>query len=161
MSNAIQVEEFVKALGPTRALDGIDLQVPEATVAGLLGPNGSGKTTAVRILATLLRPTAGRALVAGYDVTRQRRRCARSSALPASTPRSMPTSLRTSATRPRIRTGMESPDRPGIPQRSVPPGRYMTNFAFICAPLAIFASPGLFGIIGVFLAGLGHLETQS
>lgn len=47
---------------------------------------------------------------------------------------------------------MEPPD-PGIPQKSVPPGRYMTNFAFICAALALFASPGLFGIIGVFLAG--------
>ncbi|MGH8930651.1 MAG: ATP-binding cassette domain-containing protein [Egibacteraceae bacterium] len=71
MSNAIQVEGLAKSFGATRALDGIDLQVPEGTVAGLLGPNGSGKTTAVRILATLLAPTAGRASVAGYDVTRQ------------------------------------------------------------------------------------------
>lgn len=54
-----------------RALDGLDLTVPEGTVLGLLGPNGAGKTTTVRILATLLRPDAGRATVAGFDVVRQ------------------------------------------------------------------------------------------
>jgi ABC-2 type transport system ATP-binding protein len=51
-----------------RALDGLDLSVAEGTVLGLLGPNGAGKTTTVRILATLLRPDAGRATVSGYDV---------------------------------------------------------------------------------------------
>lgn len=51
-----------------RALDGIDLSVAEGTILGLLGPNGAGKTTTVRILATLLKPDAGRATVAGYDV---------------------------------------------------------------------------------------------
>jgi ABC-2 type transport system ATP-binding protein len=54
-----------------RALDGLDLTVPEGSVLGLLGPNGAGKTTTVRILATLLRPDAGRATVAGFDVVRQ------------------------------------------------------------------------------------------
>jgi ABC-2 type transport system ATP-binding protein len=54
-----------------RALDGLDLTVAEGSVLGLLGPNGAGKTTTVRILATLLRPDAGRATVAGYDVVRQ------------------------------------------------------------------------------------------
>ena len=54
-----------------RALDGVDLSVAEGTVLGLLGPNGAGKTTTVRILATLLRPDAGRATVAGFDVVTQ------------------------------------------------------------------------------------------
>ena len=52
-------------------MDGLDLTVAEGTVLGLLGPNGAGKTTTVRILATLLRPDAGRATVAGFDVVRQ------------------------------------------------------------------------------------------
>jgi ABC-2 type transport system ATP-binding protein len=54
-----------------RALDGIDLTVEEGTLLGLLGPNGAGKTTTVRILATLLKPDAGRATVAGFDIVRQ------------------------------------------------------------------------------------------
>src|SRR5437763_5822567 len=71
--NAIVAEELVKIYrsrkSEVRALDGLDLTVAEGTVLGLLGPNGAGKTTTVRILATLLRPDAGRALVAGHDVT--------------------------------------------------------------------------------------------
>jgi ABC-2 type transport system ATP-binding protein len=54
-----------------RALDGVDLSVAEGTVLGLLGPNGAGKTTTVRILATLLRPDAGRATIYGHDVVRE------------------------------------------------------------------------------------------
>src|SRR5919204_92562 len=50
------------------ALRDVDLAVPQGSVLGLLGHNGAGKTTAVRILTTLLRPTEGRARVAGYDV---------------------------------------------------------------------------------------------
>src|SRR6266699_5883740 len=71
MTTAIQAEGLVKHFGPTRALDGVDLRVPAGTVLGLLGPNGSGKTTTVRILTTLLEPDAGRAVVAGYDLSRQ------------------------------------------------------------------------------------------
>lgn len=54
-----------------RALDGLDLEVEEGTVLGLLGPTGAGKTTAVRVLSTLLRPDAGHATVAGFDVVRE------------------------------------------------------------------------------------------
>jgi ABC-2 type transport system ATP-binding protein len=60
-----------KSFGSQRVLDGVDLQVPEATVLALLGPNGAGKTTAVRILTTLSRPDSGVAKVAGYDVISQ------------------------------------------------------------------------------------------
>ncbi|MFJ4689986.1 ATP-binding cassette domain-containing protein [Streptomyces sp. NPDC088766] len=68
MPGAIHAEGLVKTFGDVRALDGVDLDVPEGTVLGLLGPNGAGKTTAVRCLTTLLRPDSGRAVVAGLDV---------------------------------------------------------------------------------------------
>ncbi|MSO40363.1 MAG: ATP-binding cassette domain-containing protein [Solirubrobacterales bacterium] len=53
------------------AVDGVDLAVEEGEIYGFLGPNGAGKTTTVRMLVTLLRPTGGRATVAGYDVADQ------------------------------------------------------------------------------------------
>ncbi len=56
--------------GGIRAVDELDLEVAEGEIYGFLGPNGAGKTTVVRILTTLLRPTAGSALVAGHDVVR-------------------------------------------------------------------------------------------
>src|SRR5256885_5474817 len=65
---AIATSGLTKSFGDVRALDGVDLEVPEGTVLGLLGPNGAGKTTTVRILSTLLRPDAGRAVVGGIDV---------------------------------------------------------------------------------------------
>jgi len=68
MTTAIRAEGLVKRFGATAALDGVDLLAPAGTIVGLLGPNGSGKTTTVRILTTLLRPDAGRAVVAGYDL---------------------------------------------------------------------------------------------
>ena len=71
MANAIEAHGLTKSYGSTRALDGIDIEVPQGTVLGVLGPNGAGKTTAVRILATLLRPDGGRATIAGHDVVHQ------------------------------------------------------------------------------------------
>ncbi|WP_101256401.1 ATP-binding cassette domain-containing protein [Streptomyces barkulensis] len=71
MPGAIHAEGLVKTFGDVRALDGVDLDVPEGTVLGLLGPNGAGKTTTVRVLTTLLRPDSGRAVVAGIDVLKQ------------------------------------------------------------------------------------------
>lgn len=69
MPDAIVAEGLVKHYGRrVRALDGLDLTVPEGTVTALLGPNGAGKTTTVRVLTTLLVPDAGRATVAGIDV---------------------------------------------------------------------------------------------
>jgi ABC-2 type transport system ATP-binding protein len=57
-----------KATKEVRAVDGVDLDVAEGEVVGFLGPNGAGKTTTLRMLTTLLRPTAGTATVAGFDV---------------------------------------------------------------------------------------------
>jgi ABC-2 type transport system ATP-binding protein len=69
--DAVVAAGLGKRFGAEDALQGVDLAVPAGTVCGLLGPNGAGKTTVVRVLATLLRPDAGRAEVAGYDVVRQ------------------------------------------------------------------------------------------
>jgi daunorubicin resistance ABC transporter ATP-binding subunit len=65
---AIRAEGVRHSFGDVVALDGLDLAVEAGTVFGLLGPNGAGKTTLVRVLSTLLRPTAGRARVLGHDV---------------------------------------------------------------------------------------------
>ncbi|WP_405876748.1 ATP-binding cassette domain-containing protein [Streptomyces sp. NBC_01136] len=70
MTGAIHAEGLVKTFGKLRALDGVDLEVPQGSVLGLLGPNGAGKSTIVRVLTTLLRPDAGTATVAGHDVVR-------------------------------------------------------------------------------------------
>jgi ABC-2 type transport system ATP-binding protein len=67
-TSVIEAEGLRKAFGQVTALDGLSLQVAGGTVLGLLGPNGSGKTTAVSILSTSLRPDAGRAAVCGLDV---------------------------------------------------------------------------------------------
>jgi daunorubicin resistance ABC transporter ATP-binding subunit len=69
---AVSVAGVTKSYGEATALDGISFQVAPGTVAALLGPNGAGKTTMIRILSTLLRPDAGSARVAGYDVRRDR-----------------------------------------------------------------------------------------
>lgn len=68
---AVATDGLCKHFGRSQALRGVDLVVERGSVCALLGPNGAGKTTMVRILTTLLRPDAGRAWVAGYDVVRQ------------------------------------------------------------------------------------------
>ena len=67
---AIVVDDLAKSYGALVALDGIGFEVAPGTVTGLLGPNGSGKTTTVAILATALRPDSGVARVYGRDVVR-------------------------------------------------------------------------------------------
>ena len=63
----MRAEGLVKSFGATKALNGVDLEIPTGQVLGLLGPNGAGKTTTVRILTTLLKPDSGQAWVAGHD----------------------------------------------------------------------------------------------
>lgn len=65
---AIEAVGLVKHFGTMRAVDGLDLRVPAGAVYGVLGTNGAGKTTAIRMFATLLRPTAGSARVFGHDI---------------------------------------------------------------------------------------------
>ena len=66
----VRTEGLARSFGETRALAGVDLEVEAGTICAVLGRNGAGKTTAVRILTTLLSPDAGRAEVAGFDVVR-------------------------------------------------------------------------------------------
>ena len=73
-ADAIRAEGLTKTFKKTRALRGVDLRVRSGTVTALLGRNGAGKTTALRILTTLLLPDAGRAEVAGFDVIRDPQR---------------------------------------------------------------------------------------
>jgi ABC-2 type transport system ATP-binding protein len=66
---AIETYELKREFeGGIKAVDGVDLEVAMGEIYGFLGPNGAGKTTTVRMLTTLLQPTGGRAVVAGYDV---------------------------------------------------------------------------------------------
>jgi ABC-2 type transport system ATP-binding protein len=64
----VRTEALAKRFGDVVALDGVDLDVPAGSVLGLLGHNGAGKTTMLRILTTLSAPTGGRAWVGGHDV---------------------------------------------------------------------------------------------
>ena len=66
---AIEISGLTKAFGATKALDGVDLAVPEGSVFGFLGPNGAGKTTTLRILTGMARATSGSARIFGRDVS--------------------------------------------------------------------------------------------
>ncbi len=67
---AVRAQGLTKRYGDVLAVDGLDLDLPAGQFFGLLGPNGSGKTTTIHMLSTLVRPSAGTALVAGHDVAR-------------------------------------------------------------------------------------------
>ena len=69
--NSVVVENLVKRFGGFVAVDRLNVAVRKGEVFGFLGPNGAGKSTTIRMLCGLLRPTSGRALVAGYDVARK------------------------------------------------------------------------------------------
>ncbi|MHB8732533.1 MAG: ATP-binding cassette domain-containing protein [bacterium] len=64
----IDVCDLVKRFGAVEAVRGVTFSVAAGEIFGFLGPNGAGKTTTIKMLATLLRPTSGRAALAGYDV---------------------------------------------------------------------------------------------
>ncbi|NJE76963.1 ATP-binding cassette domain-containing protein [Thermococcus sp. ES12] len=68
---AIEVENLVKKYGDFEAVKGISFDVKQGEIFAFLGPNGAGKTTTVHVLTTLLKPTSGRAIVAGHDVVRE------------------------------------------------------------------------------------------
>jgi ABC-2 type transport system ATP-binding protein len=67
----IRLTELVKRYGKFTAVDGITLAVPKGELFGLLGPNGAGKTTTIRMIAGILRPSAGTVEVGGFNVQRQ------------------------------------------------------------------------------------------
>lgn len=70
-SIAIRTESLTRDFATVRAVDGLSLEVPTGIVCGFLGPNGSGKTTTIRLLLGLLEPTSGRASVLGFDTLTQ------------------------------------------------------------------------------------------
>ena len=71
MEYAVMTRGLSRNFGDIEAVDSIDLSIPRGEIYGFLGPNGAGKTTLVRMLITLLMPSAGSATVAGYDIVRQ------------------------------------------------------------------------------------------
>jgi ABC-2 type transport system ATP-binding protein len=71
MADAVQTIDLVKKFNGLTAVDRINLSIEKGEIFGLLGPNGAGKTTTIKMLITLLKPTSGKALVAGLDVVSQ------------------------------------------------------------------------------------------
>ena len=69
--NVIEVQQLTRKFGSFTAVDGVSFNIPRGQIFGFLGPNGSGKTTTIRILLGLLPPTSGNAFVLGHDVQKQ------------------------------------------------------------------------------------------
>ena len=67
----VEVENLCRSFGETKALEGITFSVEEGEIFGLVGPDGAGKTTCLRILGTILQPTSGTASIVGFDVVEQ------------------------------------------------------------------------------------------
>jgi ABC-2 type transport system ATP-binding protein len=72
VTTAVAVSGLTKRYGPVLAVDDVDLSVDAGEVFGFLGPNGAGKSTTIKMLCTLVEPTAGHATVAGFDIVKQR-----------------------------------------------------------------------------------------
>ena len=68
---AIQTSSLTKTFGNLIAVDGINLEIKRGELFAFLGPNGAGKTTTISMLACLLKPTSGTAMVMGYDINRE------------------------------------------------------------------------------------------
>ena len=73
VDNAISAKKISKHFGTLKAVDGISFDVKEGEIFGLLGPNGAGKTTTIKILTTLISPTSGSAIVAGYGILKSQK----------------------------------------------------------------------------------------
>ena len=71
LQSAVHAQALTKRYGEVLAVDNLELEIPAGQFFGLLGPNGSGKTTTIHMLSTLIRPSAGSAAVAGYDIRTQ------------------------------------------------------------------------------------------
>ncbi|MFP3417740.1 MAG: ABC transporter ATP-binding protein [Nitrososphaeria archaeon] len=71
MSYAVEAENLTKYFGNLIAVDSVSFKVKKGEIFGLVGPNGAGKSTLIRMICTVLRPSAGKALVEGYDIIRQ------------------------------------------------------------------------------------------
>src|SRR3954470_11131461 len=71
LQSAVHAQGLTKRYGEVLAVDKLELEIPAGQFFGLLGPNGSGKTTTIHMLSTLIRPSAGCAAVAGHDVSTQ------------------------------------------------------------------------------------------
>ena len=66
----IEIQSLTKTFGKIRAVRGIDLTIDEGEIFGLLGPNGAGKTTTIGMLCTIIRPSSGTGIIAGFDIVR-------------------------------------------------------------------------------------------